>query len=318
MQETGWTFFLRFNLFNFFIDLIKLHANQAETTNRKYLEKLYFEIRNSKSCDSQMQNMFSKHFLCTLALIYLALILHKTEEVKRMCDFSSIRSFTELTTDEGIPPDWAFTILDYVLAIHCRLIKFDACAAYSLRNFLFKNFAFKLRGCKRVCVMATLFIGLSYDVESVENTSTQDIINIGEYVLTKFVTEKYLGRNIWTTYPEFRVYVCFVCIFMADMYLRFDFDATPLLNAAKVYKQTYAGYISEFITVALLAIEKGRFRKRSEIQNEMIFQRSSKRWKAAIVLPRIFDNHCRTPSTAQWANFLTLLIEKKALTQLAE
>ena len=241
-----------FNLFSFFIELIKLHANQAEITNRKYLEKLYSEIRNAKSCDFQIHSMSSaKHFLCTLALIYLALILHKTEELKRMCYFSSIRSFTELTTGEGILPDWAFTILDSVFAIHCRLIKFDACAAYSLRNFLFKNFAFKLRGCKRVCVMATLFVGLSYDVESVENTRTQDIINIEEYVLTKFVTEKYLGRNIWTTYPEFRVYICFVCMFMANLYLRFDFDVTPLLNAAKVHKQTYAGYISEFITVAL-------------------------------------------------------------------
>ena len=112
-----------------------------------------------------MQNIFSKHILCTLALIYLALILHKTEKVKAMCSFPSIRSFMKLTTDEEMPPDWVFTILDCAFVIHCRLINFDACAAFSLRNFLFKNFAFKLRGCKHVCVMATLSIGLSYDVE---------------------------------------------------------------------------------------------------------------------------------------------------------
>ena len=82
-----------------------------------------------------------------------------------MCSFPSIRSFMKLTTDEEMPPDWVFTILDCAFVIHCRLINFDACAAFSLRNFLFKNFAFKLRGCKHVCVMATLSVGLSYDVE---------------------------------------------------------------------------------------------------------------------------------------------------------
>ena len=300
----------------FFVVLITLHADPAESGNRTFLTYLYGEIYRTRTNNSEMLT-FSKRFLLNLALIRLALMLNKTaEEVKKMCDFPSIKSFAELTTDEGVAADWAFTILDYVFAIHCRLIKVDADAAYLLRNFLFKNFAFKLRGCKRVCVMATLFAGLCYDVESMENTHTRDIINIGEYVLTKFVTEKYLGRNVSKTYPEFRVYVCFVCIFMADLYKHFDFNVTPLLNAAKEFQATHAGYISEFVKVILMAIEKGMFKKRSEYQNEFLLKKNcSERWKAAIVLPRIFDDDCRTPSTARWANRITLLEEKKGLTK---
>ena len=292
--------------------LIKLHEDQAEAGNREYLEKLYFEIRNAISPDSHLRNAFSKQFLRTLALIRLALILNKTEEVKAMCNFPSIKSFTELTAGDGVPPDWAFTILDYVFAIHCRLIKFDADAAYLLRNFLFKTFAFKLRGCKRVCVMATFFAGLRYDVVSVENTRTQDITNIGEYVLTKFVTEKYLAPNIDThQFQEYRVYICFVCLFMADMYLRFDFDAKPLLNAAKVYKHTFAGYISEFIKTALMAIEHGRLRRRSDKQNIILLDKSNcERWKAAIVFPRIFDRNGQTPSVDRWAYLITSLLHR--------
>ena len=301
------------NLFYFFIVLIKLYEDQAEAGNRDYLEKLYFEIRNAISPDFQMQNVFSKHFLRTLALIRLALILNKTEEVKAMCNFPSIKSFTELTTDEGIPPDWAFTILDYVFAIHCRLIKFDAGAAYSLRNFLFKNFAFKLRGCKRVCVMATLFAGLRYDVELKGNSRTQDIINIGEYVLTKFVTEKYLAANIDThQFQELRVYVCFVCLFMADLYKRSPFNAASLLKAAKVHSSTYAGNISEFNRTVIMTIECGRFTKRSEKQNGILLDKSNcERWKAAIVFPRIFDNNGQTLYAARWADLITSLLEKR-------
>ena len=297
--------------------MIKLHSNLAETGNCVVLTNLYNEIHHTYANASKMLT-FSKRFLLNLALIRLALMLNKTaEEVKGICNFFSFKSFQELITQEGVPPDWAFTILDYVFAIHCRLTKVDADAAYSLRIFLFKNFAFKLRGCKRVCVMATLFVGLCYDVESMENTRTQDIINIGEYVLTKFVTEKYLELKVLTAYAEFRVYVCFVCIFMADLYKHFGFNTTPLLNAAKQFRVTPAGNISEFVTVALMVIENNRFRQRSEQQHNNLFQPSCwERWKAAIVLPRICDDdQCRTASTDRWGNIVTLLEQRKGLTK---
>ena len=313
MQETGRRIAFVFNLFCFFIVLIKLHEDQAEAGNHDYLEKLYSEIKNAISPDSHLQNAFSKHFLRTLALIRLALMLNKTEEVKAMCNFPSIKSFPELATNEGIPPDWAFTILDYVFPIHCRLVKSDANAAYSLRNFLFKNFAFKLRGCKRVCVMATFFIGLSYDVESVENTRNQDIINIGEYVLTKFVTEKYLALNPETPYPEFRIYICFVCMFMAEMYAyQFCLEAASLFAAARVFKLTSAGYISEFLAFAIVATQRSGLKKRSKRQNENIFHKSrSERWKVAIVLPRIFDDQGQTSATVRWAERINFLLQGK-------
>ena len=313
MQKTGRKIAFVFNLFCFYIVLIKLHEDQAEAGNRDYLENLYPEIKNAISPDSHLQNAFSKQFLRTLALIRLALMLNKTEEVRTMCNFPSIKSFTELTTDEGIPPDCAFTILDYVFVIHCRLVKLDADAAYSLRNFLFKTFAFKLRGCKRVCVMATLFAGLRYDVESVENTRTQDITNIGEYVLTKFVTEKYLAFNTETPYQEFRVYICFVCMFMAEIYAyQFCLDTTSLFAAARVFKLTYAGYISEFLAFAIVTTQRSGFIKRSKRQNENIFHKSrSERWKVAIVLPRIFDNQCQTSATVRWAERINFLLQGK-------
>ena len=282
--------------------------NDMQTPN-----DLYCEISTADASDPLMNN-FPKNILRKLALIRLSLIIEKNEDLEDLCQFPAvITSFTDLTTNyEGIPPDWTFTVLDHTFAVHWRLIRVFPNAAYALRNFLFKNFAFKLRGVKRVCVMATLFAGLCHDFVSV--WLTPGIVDIGEYVLTKFVSEKYLKFLSRKPVYEIRVYICFVCVLMAAVVNMLDLDETKFLNAAREYWYIRAGYISIFMRVAVFAIEK-KSTPFTRISNKDI-KRHSLRWKTAIVKSRLDDISAPvTQSVRRWLNILkeaeSVLIVKK-------
>ena len=294
----------------FFSELINICQKQNDMQT---LNDLYHEISSAEASDPQINN-FPKNILRKLALIRLSLILQKNEDLEDLCQMPpAIKSFTDLTTNyEGIPPDWTFTVLDYTFAVHCRLIQVHPNAAYALRNFLFKNFAFKLRGVKRVSVMTILFAGLCHDFVSL--TGTPGIVDIGEYVLKKFACEKYLKFTSRKPVSEIRLYVCIVCVFMADMVKMLGHDETKFLNAARIYRKTRGGYISSFIKLAVSTIEK-RNNRAEKISNKDI-KRHSLRWKTAIVKSRLDDESAPvTESVKRWLNIIdkaeSLLIGKK-------
>ena len=294
----------------FLAELINICQKQNDMQT---LNNLYCEISSAEASDLLMNN-FPKNILRKLALIRLSLILGKNEDLEDLCQFPpAITSFTDLTTNyKGIPPDWTFTVLDYTFAVHCRLILVYPNAAYALRNFLFKNFAFKLRGVKRVSVMATLFAGLRHDFVSIR--MTPGILDIGEYVLTKFVSEKYLKFLSRKPVYEIRVYICFVCVLMADVVGMLGLDETRFSNAAREYWYIRAGYLSLFFKVAVSAIEKRNTPITKNSSKDI--ERQSLRWKTAIVKSRLDDISAPvTNSVKRWLNILkkaeSLLIGKK-------
>ena len=258
-----------------FVELINVYSDDIPFLTHLYHQYFCVLPKNRR------MHCFPKSILHTLAVIRLTLILGKDDVAKYvgLTSIPFIQSFTELTSDEGIPPDWCSTILNYVLAVHCRLIKIDANAAYLLRNYLFKNFAYKLRGSKRVCIMVTFFAGLQYDFVSIEETP--DILNIGEYLLTKFVCDKYLRAN--KLFSEYRVYFCVACIVMADLYKE------PLLLSAAIFENTHAGYIAEFFRAIKRAIESTVTQDQQKQCEHTLDPKYSRRWKTAIVYSRLFD-----------------------------
>ena len=241
-----------------------------------------------------------------LALIRLTLMLGKDEEAKSFCRkyFPSVGSFSELTANEGIPPDWCSTILNFVLAVHCRSIIIDSKAAYLLRNYLFKNFAYKLRGLKRACIIATLFTGLRYDFVSIEKTP--DILNNGEYVLTKFVSKKYLyGPD--KLISEIRIYVCVACIVMADLY-----QMLKLFQAARNFQRTRAGNIADFLMAIMRRLGYPDAHEKKRRYEYVSHPRYSLRWKTAIAYSRLFDETAPvTDCGERWRSIIRSIEDNK-------
>ena len=146
-----------------------------------------------------------------LALVRLAITTNRIDDLSLYFnDLEFYENIQSLVDDQGISGEWAFTVLNYLFAVHCFLVRFDETKAFLVRNFIVKNFAYKLRGPKRVAFMATLFIGLQYDCQF-EN-GERWVIGIGEYFFEKFLVEKYVNN------AECRVYLAFVILFFALVY----------------------------------------------------------------------------------------------------
>jgi len=138
-------------------------------------------------------------------------------------EISHYREVQKLIADPGLPADWAFTVFNLFPPVHSWLIKKEnEHDATLFRNFILQNYAYKLRGVKRVAFMASFFASMHYDFT--ESKNIDDARNLSRYVITKFdrVPE-----------PEFRIYVTFTRLIMADVEtsrIRDDHSAEELIK----------------------------------------------------------------------------------------
>ena len=241
--------------------------------------------------------------LTELALARLAIATNNEEDLELYFNelkfYENIQNFV---VDYGISGEWAFTVLDYLLAVHCLLVTVDEKKAFLLRNFIFKNFAYKLRGSKRVVLMATLFIGLQYDC--VFENGKRWVIGIGKYFFEKFFVQKYVET------AENRVYVAFVMLCFAHIYaivgerceerdkIILDFKA---LDKANVYN------LWDFAKVLCKSIENNRKVHRTPLQAENFRRLSCKdRRKIAFVASRLREpEKLKTESVRRWLGYIS-------------
>ena len=196
----------------------------------------------------QKTNPDSMTFLQKLGAMHIAAAVGEkaNSELDPMTDpvIQFYRNLKELVDNKGIPADWAFTICNLICLIHNYLRTSDKPdVAGLIRNFVFKDYAFQLRGIKRVAFFANLFANLHYEAAEMPDTTedkaeanlrnktvelpdqTKDkaedeyktvrdkIMEIGQYTLQRFCTD----TSKWKNHPEGRIYLAFTGLIMADV-----------------------------------------------------------------------------------------------------
>ena len=234
----------------------------------------------------------------------MALLLEKKEAIRSCCNFPLINNLSELLENEGIPADWTYTILNYVLAVHCRLNTVDPQNAFLLRNYVFKNFAYRLRRQKRVFIVLLLFTGLRYDFDG----DAMEIRGIGQYVLNKF---DYAVRENTAFEPENLVALGVVYTIMADIYHANKnesvvFKLLEQKNKTRNRLREYNNY-KDGLWDLLMALEKilneTSVKKKLNAKNHRnIFGLGEPmRWKTAIVFWKLNDErHPQTKIAKTW------------------
>jgi len=112
----------------------------------------------------------------------------------------------DLIESTGLPADWAFTVYNLFFPLHSFLKKKEMFDADLFRDFIFQNYAYKLRGVKRVAFMANFFASMHYDFTKIEDMKKAR--NLSQYVITKFGS---------VSESEFRIYATFTRLIMADV-----------------------------------------------------------------------------------------------------
>ena len=241
--------------------------------------------------------------LIELALARLAITTNNEEDLELYFnELKFYENIQSLVDDHGISGEWAFTVLNYLLAVHCLLVTVDERKAFLLRNFIFKNFAYKLRGSKRVVFMATLFIGLQYDCEF-EN-GKRWVIGIGKYFFEKFFVQKYVKT------AENRVYVAFVMLCFAHIYAIVEKrceEHDEMIWSFRDFHKANAHNLWDFASVLCKCITSTGKVPRTRKQVEC-FERlgCKKRRKIAFVASRLREpEKLKTKSVRRWLRYIS-------------
>ena len=128
---------------------------------------------------------------------------------------TSIKNDIQIIINAGSPADFAFTIFILVDSVsnyikRCREPHFDQ----NINILVFKNFAYKLRGAKRIAFIANLCASLHYDIEPlpVGSYRLHQLQTMADYALDNFVMGSKAGMS------EIRIYLTFISLIMADVF----------------------------------------------------------------------------------------------------
>ena len=237
-----------------------------------------------------------------LALMRLAIEINRIGDICLYCnDVKFYENIRSLVHDQGISGEWAFTVLNYLLAVHYQLIRVDEKKAFLIRNFIVKNFAYKLRGPKRVAFMATLFIGLQYDCEF-EN-GERWVIGIGEYFFQKFLVQQYVNIS------EYRVYIAFVILCFAHIYAiakgRKSIQSRNMIFSLKELSMVKVCSLWDFIRVLCKSIPKNGYVKRTPIQTENFSSLDCKKRREIAFVASRLQVDPKTESVKRWIRYLS-------------
>ena len=270
------------------------------------LRDLYKKLKSSFIEDPDTRPR--KH-LNELALMLLAFASDREEDVGQF--LNSLKYYSDpkcMANDEGISGEWAFTVLDFFRPVHCRLILADRKKAFLLRNFVFKNFVYKLLGAKRLTFLATLFADLHYDCQF-EN-GEHWVVGIGKYISQNFFNDDCINID------EFRIYLRVVFLFMGDQSTTIFGDAEESKTIlSRICHRNYRinrDYIWECLDVFYKSIRSKSFKvQATETQVKNFTQSQSKaRWKKAFSFSRLFEffrNHFE--SERRWTLLISSIFE---------
>ena len=237
-----------------FLNACSKTQNNKDVSTAQQIAATYQELKNELS--KQPLRPKKCFPLDELAILRLVVAMGENKEIKYFCnDLKFYKDIKNLVGDQGISGEWAFTVLNYLLAVHGLLVRFDATKAFLIRNFIVKNFAYKLRGPKRIAFMATLFVGLQYDCQF-EN-GERWVLGIGEYFFEKFLVQKYVKIS------ECRVYLAFVMLCFAHIYeiIGKKEKHNAMFSAYKALRKVNVCHLWEYIDVLFECVSLNKYKR---------------------------------------------------------
>ena len=211
--------------------------------------------------------------------------------------------------DEVVAADWAFTVLKFLFPVHGRLIQLDQEKARCIREFLFMNYACKLQGPKRFCILTTMFGGLRYDFEW--EKGIQGVFSIARYTLASRSFEKNLMRE------EKLCYLGFLRLFIGDIY---DLGENPkeARNTTAFLEQFRSVSLTHnmstfFQTIYRIIRKKNAGTKGCRTSNrKLILQPECQlRWRRGIVFSRLEEQGITTATGRDWLKRIAWIEGKK-------
>ena len=216
-------------VFNFFaLDLCNLFAEKfaRDVEKRIALVRLFRKVDNFAAG----LEIKSLRFLQQFGAMHIgAAVSEKPMTIFDATDpvLQFYENLEELLANDGLPADWAFTICNLIDSIHyfLRDIKKHMIAGL-IRNLVFKNYAYKLQGVKRVAFFANFFASLHYDTPQKPKTDfdydiedeklVDKILDIGKYAVKKFSAGKL--KHVL----EVRIYLGFISLIIADVEVQLE------------------------------------------------------------------------------------------------
>ena len=224
------------------------------------MKKLFDEVENFVGkMDIQNQRALPK-----FSAMHLGAALNEEATAAFGINDSAIQFYDdseELIANYGLPADWAFTICNLMDSIHFFLrYREKPRIAGLIRNLVFKNYAYKLQGLKRVAFFAIFFANLHYDtpqkptarnikMETPNKTLVDKIMDIGNYALEKFSTGDL--KNVL----EVRIYLAFISLIMADVEIQLNRRNALQISLRYIAKANFDSYIGyETASMSLIGL----------------------------------------------------------------
>jgi len=285
------------------------------------------ELHKNEDYHKEMMRMFvhvdslaeSTHdemnFLQRFGAMHVGSLLAKHPKCRLIIqEIQHYEEVNHLIADKGLPADWAFTVFNIFFPLHCFLRKKEKIKATFFRDFLFQNYAYKLRGVKRVAFMANFFASMHYDFTKIKDIHY--IRNLNQYVFANF--DSFPGTEV-------RIYVTFTRLIMADVETQlkdddFDEKRKRLFRDAKLHNRIMEGSLQQLWSFLILYKEMIEHNSRLEFEKLrhrfVMVPECRVRWRKAICSSRHYEKclHDETLFATTWKNRLRtkILFEQTA------
>ena len=190
------------------------------------MHRLFIEV-DALVLEMNPINPESKRYLQRFGAMHIGAILSE-RATSTASNPPNVENLKDLIDDKGIPADCAFTICNFVDAIHF-FVGVSKSYIKSVRFLVFKNYAYGLQRVKRFAFFANVFACLHYDTF---RTESEDILQFGEYPCSTFNDSK--QKNM----PEVRIYVAFIRLILADLRKQLGYEKTSLeyIKKASIFR----------------------------------------------------------------------------------
>ena len=149
-------------------------------------------------------------------------------------DSGDYRKLAEVLIDKGSPADWAFTLCSLTDSVSFRMkILRKSDFTGFIRNFVFENYALKLRGAKRVAFIANLCACMHYDTKPYRLEGMLSDAETRVYKLKSMVDDtldKFGVGSEKNPTDEVGVYLAFMCLITADVVKHVENNNAKCLN----------------------------------------------------------------------------------------
>ena len=190
-------------------------------------------MKSNETLHPVMHNLFEEmddialnlpRHLHRFGAMHIGEIIKVNAKSKLDIDAWSITAYEEperMLIEEGSPADWAFTLCCLIDSVSFNFkISRDPLFSKLIKNFVFANYAHKLRGAKRVALIANLCACMHYDTERYllepfgwQSVTVSKLTSMVDDSLCKF----YVVGSKKNLTDEVRIYLAFMCLITADV-----------------------------------------------------------------------------------------------------